>query len=138
MGKNLQSRIEALENRGENGYRTFGVDGEPVIESPLSGLEWMERAKDLLRSPGREKEKADLLWQLRASTGRDSSRGLLYQYLGSMVGAIPRDELRALARRALLDRGCSARDAERFVGAFLAGFLAVQPPNSAPESPRKQ
>lgn len=81
----IEMRLQALEKSVPRGYGTFNADSQPVIQSDLSALEWMAWTSALLRSRGREAEKAKLRAQLAASTGADGDGGYLYQVAAAMA-----------------------------------------------------
>ncbi len=122
----LRKQIADLAGQVPKGYRAFDSEGKPIIQSRLPGPEWLRAADKLLRSRGREAEKAELLWKLRHSTGFDGSGGFLYQYVCAYVSGREPNQLESLARQALLDHGCSKRDLPRATKEFLAGFVPPQ------------
>jgi hypothetical protein len=85
MARNIESRIEELEDSMPRGYTTFDSDNKPVIQSSLPGLEWYRWAITLLGSRGHKQEKAFLIAQLERSEGRDNSGGLLYEMVLAMA-----------------------------------------------------
>jgi len=81
----IDKRIEALEQTVPKGYVTFDADGQPAIQSDLPALEWVQAAQKLLRSRGREAEKAELKKQLTHSVGADGDDGYVYQVVAGMA-----------------------------------------------------
>lgn len=81
----LQNRIQALEEATPPGYTTYATDGQPVIQSYLSPLEWLSSTFRLFASKGRKREKAALIEQLERSA--TSNAGLLHEYLLSVYAS---------------------------------------------------
>jgi hypothetical protein len=75
----LHKKLDTLAAELPRGYKTFDRDGNVVIQSPLSGLDWYMATTELLRSKGHQKEKALLISQLTRSEGQDNSGGCLYE-----------------------------------------------------------
>ena len=120
----LEKRLRALEEGVPKGYTTYDADGQPMIQTDLSAPEWYAAALKLLRSPGREKEKADLLWRLRASVGPDNSGGQLYEMLSSFFsGGLEPDELRKLCRAAAEQQGTAKRELSSATEQIMEGFV---------------
>lgn len=80
----IATRIRILEERAPQGYTTFDIDGRPVIQSAMDGLDWYESAIALLRSRGRDAEKAALRAQLARSRGDDNGGGRLYELIDAL------------------------------------------------------
>jgi hypothetical protein len=83
--ENLRKEIAKLSEGVPGGYKTFDADGKVVISSDLPALHWFRWAIELLRSPGRQAEKAELRAQLEASTGEDGDHGHLYEVIAAMA-----------------------------------------------------
>ena len=79
MGRNLESRLQALERLVPREYQAFGPDSEVTIRGDMPALPWFTGCVALLESKGRLDEKRTLRKVLRRTVGRDSSGGRLYE-----------------------------------------------------------
>lgn len=84
MSKNIESRLEKLEEAAPRPYRAFDAEGEITIESDLDGTAWVVNTMELSGKKGHEKEKEGLLAALRR-TVREDGGGRLFELARAML-----------------------------------------------------